>query len=126
MAPSTQIDELASAIVARFLRANAYTETLQAFIREAGLAPDAGQASGDDTHNLTIQSLLEEKKAYDHSVSFERLGNESREIFSWRIPGKVIVTSSDACGDVQSSPDRRALLMNRHLPSAYKLMLTRA
>lgn len=100
MAPSTQIDELASAIVARFLRTNAYTETLQAFIREAGLALDAGQASGDDTHNLTIQSLLEEKKAYDHSVSFERLGNESGEISSWRIPGKAIVTNSDACGDV--------------------------
>ncbi|KAJ5363786.1 uncharacterized protein N7496_009499 [Penicillium cataractarum] len=86
MAPSTQIDELASAIVARFLRTNAYTDTLQAFIREAGLAPDVGQASGDDTHNLTIQSLLEEKKAYDHSVNFERLGSESKEIASWGLP----------------------------------------
>lgn len=102
MASSTQIEELASAIVARFLRTNAYTETLQAFIREAGLAPDTGQTSGDDTHNLTIQSLLEEKKAYDHSVSFERLGNESREIFSWRVPGKIIVMTSRACGDARS------------------------
>jgi hypothetical protein len=89
MAPSAQIDGLASAIVARFLRTNAYTETLQAFIREAGLAPDVGQVSGDDTHNLTIQSLLEEKKAFDHSTNFERLGNESREISSWRLPGMV-------------------------------------
>lgn len=96
MAPSTQIDELASAIVARFLRTNAYTETLQAFIREAGLAPDVGQVSGDDTHNLTIQSLLEEKKAYDHSVNFERLGNESREISSWGLPGETIAVPSRA------------------------------
>lgn len=102
MAPSTQIDELASAIVARFLRTNAYNETLQAFIREAGLAPDVGQASGDDTLNLTIQSLLEEKKAYDHSVNFERLGNEIREISSWGLPGKIIVVT------------RRAFIMKNH------------
>ncbi|OOQ85885.1 hypothetical protein PEBR_22986 [Penicillium brasilianum] len=86
MAPSAQIDVLASAIVARFLRTNAYTETLQAFIREAGLAPDVGQVSGDDTHNLTIQSLLEEKQAYDHSTNLERLGYESRAISSWGLP----------------------------------------
>jgi WD40 repeat protein len=49
-----------------------------------------GQASGDDTHNLTIQSLLEEKKAYDHSVNFERLGNQSREISEWGLLGKTI------------------------------------
>ncbi|KAJ5444472.1 uncharacterized protein N7458_008344 [Penicillium daleae] len=86
MVSSAQIDDLANAIVARFLRTNAYSETLQAFIREAGLPPDAGQASGDNTHNLTIQSLLEEKRAYDHSVNFERLGNESGEISFWQLP----------------------------------------
>lgn len=96
MAPSAQIDVLASAIVARFLRTNAYTETLQAFIREAGLAPDVGQVSGDDTHNLTIQSLLEEKQAYDHSTNLERLGNESRAISSWGLPGRVIVVTRRA------------------------------
>ena len=124
MAPSTQIDKLASAIVARFLRTNAYTETLQAFIREAGLAPDVGQVSGDDTRNLTIQSLLEEKKAYDHNVSFERLGNESREIPSWRIPGETVVTRSGVCDHVQSSLHSRALLMTKAPPSVYRLMLT--
>lgn len=122
-----QIDELANAIVARFLRANAYTETLQAFIREAGLAPDVGQASGDDTRNLTIQSLLEEKKAYDHNVSFERLGNESREILSWHIPGETVLTRSGVCVHVQStSLHSRALLMTKASPSVYRLMLTRA
>ncbi|KAJ5156980.1 uncharacterized protein N7482_008080 [Penicillium canariense] len=86
MTPSTQIDALASAVVARFLRTYAYTETLQAFIREAGLAPDVGQASGDDTHNLTIQSLLEEKKTFDHSVNFERLGHDTKETAPWALP----------------------------------------
>jgi hypothetical protein len=94
MVSSAQIDDLANTIVARFLRTNAYSETLQAFIREAGLPPDAGQASGDDTHNLTIQSLLEEKRAYDHSVNFERLGNESGEISFWQLPGKIVVVDS--------------------------------
>lgn len=114
MAPSNQIDELANAIVARFLRTNAYTETLKAFIREAGLAPDVGQASGDDTHNLTIQSLLEEKKAYDHSVNFERLGSQSRDISEWGLPGKTMVVTSRACAGARFSLQTHAFVMMNH------------
>jgi hypothetical protein len=94
MAPSTSIDALASAIVARFLRTYYYTETLQAFIREANLPPDVGQASGDDTHNLTIQSLLEEKKTFDHTVSFERYGKEGKENEGWSVPGESVLCYS--------------------------------
>lgn len=88
MAPSTQIDALTSALVARFLRTNHYAETLQAFIREAGLSADVGQVSGDDTNNWSIQTLLEEKKVFDHSVNFERYGNNTKENDLWTLPCK--------------------------------------
>lgn len=88
MASSSAIDALASALVARFLRTNNYTDTLQAFLREAGLPLDVGQTSGDDTNNWTIQTLLEEKKAFDHSVNFERYGKESKENDLWSTPGE--------------------------------------
>ncbi|KAJ5179150.1 hypothetical protein N7492_002360 [Penicillium capsulatum] len=86
MAPTTSVDALASALVARFLRTNDYSETLQAFIREAGLPSDAGQSSGDDTNNWTIQQLVEEKKAFDHSSTFERYAEDSKENDQWRVP----------------------------------------
>ncbi|KAJ5921671.1 hypothetical protein N7454_009145 [Penicillium verhagenii] len=86
MASSTSIDALASAIVARFLRTYNYTETLQAFVREADLPLDVGQASGDDTHNLTIQSLLEEKRTFDQTFNFERYGSDGKESEGWSVP----------------------------------------
>jgi hypothetical protein len=90
MAPSATVDALANALVARFLRTNDHTETLNAFIREAGLAPDVGQTSGDDTNNWTIQRLLEEKQTYDQSANFERYGDDSQEIGLWSDPGKFL------------------------------------
>lgn len=98
MATPTTVDALASALVARFLRANSYSETLQAFIREAGLPSDLGQTSGDDTNNWSIQSLLEEKKAFDHSVSFERYGKDSKENDHWSVPGESSTWSIIAPG----------------------------
>ncbi|KAJ5309443.1 uncharacterized protein N7443_001904 [Penicillium atrosanguineum] len=86
MVSSTAIDALTSALVARFLRANNYSESLQAFIREAGLPVDAGQASGDDTNHWTIQGLLEEKKTFDHTANFERYGKGNKETDSWSVP----------------------------------------
>ncbi|KAJ5086110.1 hypothetical protein N7532_010881 [Penicillium argentinense] len=96
MAPTTTIEALTSALVARFLRTNNYSETLQAFIREAGLAPDVGQSSGDDTNNWSIQSLLEEKMAFDHSVNFERYGDGNKETGAWSepAPNKPTVVST--------------------------------
>lgn len=88
MAPTTTVDALTSALVARFLRTNDFSETLQAFIREASLPPDVGQTSGDDTINWTIQSLLEEKRAFDHSANFERYGKDSKETDLWSVPGE--------------------------------------
>lgn len=42
-------------------------------IREADLAPDAGTTNKGD---LTIEKVLEEKKVFDVSLQFEKLGNE--------------------------------------------------
>ncbi|KAJ5115439.1 hypothetical protein NUU61_001198 [Penicillium alfredii] len=86
MAPTTAVDALASALVARFLRTNDYSETLQAFIHEAGLRADVGQTSGDDTNHWTIQSLLEEKRTFEQSVSFERYGADRAESDRWSVP----------------------------------------
>ncbi|CAG8890137.1 unnamed protein product [Penicillium egyptiacum] len=86
MAPSKTVDALSSAIVARFLRSNDYSETLKAFLREADLTPDVGQTSGDDTNNWTIQSLLEEKNTYDRTVNFERYGKDHQQSALWSEP----------------------------------------
>ncbi|KAJ5542558.1 hypothetical protein N7535_004980 [Penicillium sp. DV-2018c] len=86
MTPSAKVDALASALVARFLRTKGYSETLKAFIREAELAPDVGQISGDDTNNWTIHSLLEEKETYDQTVAFERYDANSQQAALWTKP----------------------------------------
>ncbi|KAJ5186976.1 hypothetical protein N7449_009970 [Penicillium cf. viridicatum] len=86
MAPSKTVDALSNAIVARFLRSHDYSETLKAFLREADLAPDVGQSSGDDTNNWSIQSLLEEKNIYDQTVNFERYGKGHQQSILWSEP----------------------------------------
>ncbi|CAI7636933.1 unnamed protein product [Penicillium palitans] len=86
MAPSKTVDALSSALVARFLRSHDYSDTLKAFLREADLAPDVGQSSGDDTNNWSIQSLLEEKNTYDQTVNFERYGKDNQQSTLWSEP----------------------------------------
>ncbi|KAF7121927.1 hypothetical protein CNMCM5793_009481 [Aspergillus hiratsukae] len=82
----TTTTQLASVLVARFLRSNNYTETLNVFIREAGLAADAGQPDGKaDKSEWTIEGVLEEKKVFDESVKFERYRqNEEKDV--WTVP----------------------------------------
>ncbi|KAK4861214.1 hypothetical protein LT330_004130 [Penicillium expansum] len=86
MPSSTTINALSSAIVARFLRSHDYSDTLKAFLREADLAPDVGQSSGDDTNNWTIQGLVEEKSTYDQTVNFERYGTDNQQSALWSEP----------------------------------------
>ncbi|MCJ1255376.1 hypothetical protein MMC24_003192 [Lignoscripta atroalba] len=69
-------------IVARFLKANHYNDTLDAFVREAGLPLDAGTVEKGD---LTIERILEEKKVFDVSVRFERVGGGDGEK-GWSLP----------------------------------------
>ncbi|MCJ1249089.1 hypothetical protein MMC30_006311 [Trapelia coarctata] len=69
-------------LVARFLKANHYDRTLDAFISEAGLEPSAGSIGKD---HLTIEKILEEKKVFDLSVRFEKFGAEDGEK-KWSVP----------------------------------------
>lgn len=75
---------LASTLVARFLRSNNYTQTLDTFIREAGLSAAAGQTS---ENNWTIEGVLEEKKTFDTSINFERYGEDKQDKDVWSVPG---------------------------------------
>jgi predicted metalloendopeptidase len=87
--PTPQSPPLASILVARFLRTNNYIETLDAFIREAGLPANAGQVkdTGDDENKWTIENVLEEKKTFDQTLGFERYGkNEDKDV--WSVPGE--------------------------------------
>lgn len=74
--------------MARFLRAHNYTETLDAFLREAGLPANAGQIRGkDEQDSWTIESVLDEKRAFDKSVSFERYNESDQGKDFWSVPG---------------------------------------
>lgn len=86
MPPTSSSPPLASILVARFLRTNGYRETLDAFIREAGLPPDVGQTSDKDP-NWTIEAVLQEKKTFDQSVNFERYGEDEKDKNVWSLPG---------------------------------------
>lgn len=88
MPPPSQNIPLASTLVARFLRTNNYTQTLKAFLQEAGLPSDAGEQRGkDNTSNWTIENVLEEKKAFDQSKNFERYGDNDKDKDVWSVPG---------------------------------------
>ncbi|CRG92469.1 hypothetical protein PISL3812_09530 [Talaromyces islandicus] len=76
MAPSLPLSSL---LVARFLRSNNYTETLDAFIREAGLPSDAGETTEIELSSepagadqWTLEGIIQEKKRFDQSLTFER------------------------------------------------------
>ncbi|OCK77637.1 hypothetical protein K432DRAFT_114919 [Lepidopterella palustris CBS 459.81] len=76
----------AAIIVARFLRTNGYNETLTVFLNEAGLPPDAGSTSKGD---FTIEQILQEKRQFDLSTNFEKLGVDGEEK-GWHLPAPSI------------------------------------
>lgn len=78
-----------SFLVARYLRSNNYTQSLEAFVREAGLPKDAGSATGDESDSWTIEKTLEEKSAFERSLKFERAGDGDEEgDLGWTVPGE--------------------------------------
>ena len=81
----------AKVIVARFLRANGFEETLNAFIGEAGLDPDVGSTSSGD--NVTLEQILQEKQSYDLTMRFEKLGVADAQK-AWRLPGRYLCIQS--------------------------------
>lgn len=93
MATTSQPASLASIIVARFLRSNNYNDTLDTFIREGGLSADVGQTDSGSS-NWTIEGVLEEKKAFDKSVNFERY-NEDEKKDVWTVPGMSFHSSKN-------------------------------
>ncbi|RMJ24874.1 hypothetical protein PHISP_04262 [Aspergillus sp. HF37] len=76
---------LPTVLVARFLRSSNYSQTLDAFIREAGLPADVGQAN-DKESNWTIEGVLQEKTTFDQSVNFERYTDDDKEKDAWSEP----------------------------------------
>ncbi|OQO12770.1 hypothetical protein B0A48_02234 [Cryoendolithus antarcticus] len=78
-------------IVARYLRANGLNESYDAFIAEAGLPADAGTVGKGD---LTLEVLLEEKKAFDLSAQFEKLATDDGDK-GWSEPSPSTVTEID-------------------------------
>lgn len=85
---------LASILVARFLRSNNYNETLHTFIREAGLPSDAGVVNlnksdeADGVDKWTLEGIIQEKKKFDQTLSFERYGDSPAKD-EWSVPGKL-------------------------------------
>lgn len=86
---------LASILVARFLRSNNYHETLDIFIREAGLPSDAGVVNmnkldeSDGVDKWTLEGIIREKKRFDQTLSFERYGHLPVKKDGWSVPGKL-------------------------------------
>ncbi|KAJ9615490.1 hypothetical protein H2200_001565 [Cladophialophora chaetospira] len=74
-------------IVARFLKANHYNETLTAFLAEAGLTEDEVTLNADD---WTIEKILEEKKQYDVSLAYEKKGDDGDAGWSSPAPSKAV------------------------------------
>ena len=74
-------------------------QTYEAFVKEAGLPFDAGNVSKGD---LTLESLLDEKKTFDIAVKFEKLGVEDAES-GWRKPGASASIFSDIRVDTDST-----------------------
>ncbi|KAI1627555.1 hypothetical protein EDD37DRAFT_622627 [Exophiala viscosa] len=86
-------------IVARYLKANHYNETLEAFLKEVGLPEEAAITNQGD---WTIEKILEEKKQYDSSLQFEKKGDD--QITGWPLPAPskpvepdVFITSNVLC-----------------------------
>ena len=67
-------------------------QTYDAFIKEAGLAEDAGTSGPGD---LTLEVLLEEKKRFDLSAQFEKTGISDENLSHWTTLG-ISSTSLDA------------------------------
>lgn len=64
-----------------------HRQTLNAFIKEAGLAPDVGASTSDQ---VTIEQILQEKKTFDLSLNFEKLGVDTER--RWLTPGQISAT----------------------------------
>lgn len=76
-------------LVARFLKSNNYTQTLSAFIEEAGLSKTNLNASLTPAENYTwsIENIVKEKNTFDKSLSFDRAHEGDVGEERWSEPG---------------------------------------
>ncbi|KAF2651791.1 hypothetical protein K491DRAFT_606215 [Lophiostoma macrostomum CBS 122681] len=81
----------AAELVAHYLRAQGYDQTLRSFISEANLPPDAGTDFGN---KATLEQILQEKKTFDVSLSFEKLGVDDDH--GWQKPAPSTATVLEA------------------------------
>ena len=72
-------------------RSNLTSKTLTAFLTEAGLPPETGSAPSA-SNGWTIERILEEKKQFDASLQFEKVGDDEGK--GWTLPGELPPSSS--------------------------------
>jgi len=77
-------------LVARFLKANHYDKTLEAFLKETNLPEQAATTNQGD---WTLEKLLEEKVQFDASLNFER--KDDRGLRGWTLPAPTTPTEPD-------------------------------
>jgi hypothetical protein len=80
-------------LVARFLKANGYEQTLAAFIEEAGVLPEDANVNPGD---LTIEKVLDEKRLFDLAEKFEKVQVVEKDE-KWTEPGVYCLSSSCEC-----------------------------
>ncbi|KAL6715717.1 hypothetical protein ACLMJK_006678 [Lecanora helva] len=75
-------------VVARFLEANNYNETLSVFLWEAGLPSNAGTILQGD---VTLEKILEEKRVFDLSLRTEKIDSANQDK-PWSMPAPSLPT----------------------------------
>ena len=85
-----------TALVARYLKSNNYTQTLEAFLLEAGLDVDAAESRPGD---WTIDQILQEKKQFDSAVTFEKKRHDDDAAWTQSAP----VVSHSPQGHISSN-----------------------
>lgn len=101
LSPDTASESsIASILVARFLRSNNFHETLDIFIREAALPADVGTVTpisrssenesneSGNAEKWTLENIIQEKKKFDQTLSFERYGDSLPKKDAWSTPGE--------------------------------------
>jgi len=78
-------DQTSAILVARFLKANHYNKTFEAFLKEANLPEKLVTTNAGD---WTLEKLLEEKVQFDTSLNFEKKDNEASR--GWTQPAPSV------------------------------------
>ncbi|RMZ78092.1 hypothetical protein DV737_g4025, partial [Chaetothyriales sp. CBS 132003] len=126
-------------VVARFLKANNYPQTLEVFLQEAGLSESSITLNAND---WTIEKILEEKRRLDASQAYEKTPDDDDDDSNdtkWTTPAPTVphapstaATSNVLCvrGDPSSTQiltttaDRKVSVLSARPSSSYQTMST--